>query len=162
MTVEDVVMQIGDEVVVTADNPVRGCKGRVVGFDGDHSQAWIEWKEGSQSLVPIYHLGISALASHNRGKTMNSVSLASEVRPSTLTESALDSLESAAHNLLEAVSSHENRIGICLRSNPPEAAGKGSATAVPDSTLLCRLESIYGLVLSARQRIDDISSRVTL
>lgn len=107
-------------------------------------------------LIPLDHEVLY------RGNTMNSASNAIQERPATLTESALDVLENAAHSLLDSVNSHEARIGICLRCNPPDPASKGTATAVPDSTLLCRLESIYSLVLSARQRIDDISSRVTL
>lgn len=93
---------------------------------------------------------------------MNFASNSVQDRPATLTESALDTLESVAQSLTVVVADHEARIGMCLRQSPPTDPTKGSPTAVQDSTLLARLDTLYSILTSTRNRLEDITSRVTL
>jgi hypothetical protein len=84
-------------------------------------------------------------------------------RPSTLTESALDGLESAIYAMHENISAHEARIGLCLRAPAPKGeTAAGTLKAAPDSALLNRLDSIRSKLNEAYTRLEDISSRVTL
>jgi hypothetical protein len=124
--------------------------------------------DGNPMALLILNQVNSALASHNRGTTMNHLYTASESigqdRPATPTESALSQLENSAVKLLDLLDSHEGLINMCLRgSMPPAPSGSGAcAKAVPDSSLLDRLGNIQARINVAHARIEDLSARVTL
>lgn len=128
---------------------------------------WIDW---------LVHLIVnSALASHNRGKTMNyagnSVLTATEVesqlksmKTASLTESAINEIQASISDLHLLIEQHEGRIGACLRTGGTAEAGSSapSPRAVPESALLERLDAIRGEIARARTRLTDINQRVTL